>query len=482
MGFMRPSPSREPLLDVIVVGAGLAGLGAARALQRAGRSVRVLEARSRPGGRVFTLRQPFSDGLYAEAGAMDIGGGDRRVLALCDALGLELDDVTPRIFGGRSWINGRMLPGLASRATASAFGVGPEEAAHGLPGLLTRLASVFQELGEPGDGETLPQALAELDRRSLANFLRARGFSAGAVTLLDFGGLSFFSGGARGMSALAGLLYLRSLAASPQAFAIRGGNDALPIALARSLGDCITYGAPVEKIEVSDAGVSVLHRAGGRRQVLHAQQLICAVPLPALRYIEFAPKCPRAWRRASDEINYTPVSRLYLQLRRRPWLDAGLPTGQVMTDTHLMWVEDQSYHQAGPRGLLEVHTAGALAQEWERWGADERSESATRVIASFYPTIARDVERRCFVAWNRELWSGGAYPRFTPSQLSEVGWALRQPQGRLLMAGEHTSTQFASLEGALESGERAARIALQRSAARGSALWAKAEAEAPSAF
>jgi len=464
MGFLRSSPSREPILDAVVVGAGLAGLSAARELVRAGRNVRILEARSRPGGRIFTLRSPFSDGLYAEAGAMEIGGGDRRVLQLCDQLGLKLDDVTARIFGARSWISGRMLPGLASRATASAFGVAPEEAAHGLPGLLTRLAPVFAELGEPGHSESLPSALVELDRLSLADFLRRRGFSAGAVSLLEFGGLAFFSGGARALSALAGLLYLRSLAVSPQAFAIRGGNDALPIALARSLGERITYGAPVEKIEVGESGVSVLHRAGGRRQVLHAQQLICAVPLPALQYIEFAPKCPRAWQRASDEVLYTPVSRLYLQLRRRPWLDAGLATGQVMTDTQLMWLEDQSYNQPGPRGLLEVHTAGALAHEWERWGAEERSESATRTISAFYPSIARDIERRCFVSWNRELWSGGAYPRFAPGQLAEVGWPLREPQGRLLMAGEHTSTHVASLEGALESGERAAQIALQRSA------------------
>jgi len=97
MVFMRASLNREPVLDAIVVGAGLAGLGAARELLRAGRSVRVLEARSRPGGRIFTLRSQFSDGLYAEAGAMEISSGAHRVLRLCAKQDVAPLAQTPRV-------------------------------------------------------------------------------------------------------------------------------------------------------------------------------------------------------------------------------------------------------------------------------------------------------------------------------------------------------------------------------------------------
>ena len=72
-------PNRQERVPVLILGAGLAGLAAADELTRRGREVLVVEARSRPGGRVFTLREPFEEGLHAEAGAMYVGSADEQV-------------------------------------------------------------------------------------------------------------------------------------------------------------------------------------------------------------------------------------------------------------------------------------------------------------------------------------------------------------------------------------------------------------------
>src|SRR5215813_12328651 len=133
---------------VIIVGAGLAGLSAAYELTRAGHDVTVLEAQTRAGGRVFTLRAPFSDNLYAEAGAMFIPDTHDLTLHYVKEFELPLE---PRVTPNLSYVRGKRFVSSEGLRQEPLFNLTPEEQKLGLGGLWEKcnLDSVYQELGNP---------------------------------------------------------------------------------------------------------------------------------------------------------------------------------------------------------------------------------------------------------------------------------------------------------------------------------------------
>ncbi|HEX5725117.1 MAG TPA: FAD-dependent oxidoreductase, partial [Longimicrobiaceae bacterium] len=168
---------------MIVVGAGLAGLCAALELHRAGHQVTVLEARDRVGGRVLTLREPFSDGLYAEAGALHVLAEHATVRRYADQFGVELVDQPGGT--GVMFVGGRRIP-YAPRAleAQSPVELTDEERRDGIYRVWWRRSQpVLEEVraaGDPGAPGWPPASLARYDSMSFAELLRERGISPGA--------------------------------------------------------------------------------------------------------------------------------------------------------------------------------------------------------------------------------------------------------------------------------------------------------------
>jgi len=445
---------------VLVLGAGLAGLAAALELTEAGHDVTILEARTRAGGRVLTLRDPFADGLYAEAGGMAVSGRYRHFHRYRERFGLPLAGfpageglATVRHLGGQRRV-------FRDAAGPWPYALHPSEAALGPGGLRQRyLEDLMERIGDPTAPDWRIGELLEYDRLSLGDYLRSRGASDGAVQLLRDN--SWFGQGIERGSALSMLIADFALfrKAAPYG-AIEGGNDRLPRAMAAALKQRIHHGVSVRAIIQRDAGVEVLCGAPGQAEPTRfsADRCICTLPLPALRGVEMQPALPAPMREAIIGVSYLPFLRLFAQMRRQFWLDDKVG-GDAMSDLPIGQIErhPQTWpDQAETRAILEGHLRGPQVAPVAALSRDARLALLVAELEKIHPGARRHYEGGVSKSWVDDPWSGGGLSWYAPGEVARWLSVVAQPCGRLHFAGEHTSALRATMEGALASGVRAA--------------------------
>ena len=443
---------------VVVLGAGLAGLAAADELARAGYHVTVVEARLRPGGRVETLREAFAGGGHAEAGALFIPDHHDITLRYARRLRLPLEVVD--VFGRAEiyYLRGRRLVAAPGTVTAWPVELTSEERRLGLYGMWEKyLGRALGDLGDVLAADWPPAALLErYDGQSGADLLRARGASPGAVEVLRRGYLDLCGDGLDSYSALFMLRDLALRRAQTRSVAIRGGNDRLPAALATGLADRIVYGARVVRIEPGERGAAVVVRHEGASRRLAADRIVCTLPFSVLRGVETAPPLSAPKREAIATLPYTSVVRVFLECRRRFWIDRGLP-GSASTDLDVRWIWDATAGQPGAAGILDAHVVGDAARRLAALSEPERIAAARADVARVYPDIAGTVTRTASKCWDDDPEARGAYACFGPGQMRTLLPSIARPEGRVHFAGEHTSAWAQWMQGALDSGLRAAR-------------------------
>lgn len=447
---------------VIVVGAGLAGLAAAWELVQLGHDVTVLEAQNRPGGRVWTLREAFADGLYAEFGAVSFADSFHHLVRYANTFGIPVVPAKPpsKPLKMVEHLRGQRVEIVAGQETAWPLDLAPGERGQTVGALFQRyMGSIAKELGDPTDLAWRLDSSAALDRVTLAEFLKSRGASEGAIHLLSVN--TPFGYGWSEVSALHRLVSDLALFQAGGAVGTRfleGGTDRLPNAFAKALRERIWYGAPVHSIRQDEAGVRVVVRQGGGEKTLEAERLICTAPLPALRRIGIEPALSPVKRQAVEQLAYMPVTRIFVQFRRRYWTERGY-TGLSGTDLPIQLVSEHPFVRADDqtRGILECHMKGPEAERVGALPQDEQIAFAVENLEKLHPGIRGQVEGGVAMSWHEDPWTGGGYAWWKPGQLT--GWLpeLARPEGRLHFAGEHTSVLARTLEGALESGNRAAR-------------------------
>jgi monoamine oxidase len=460
--------ARGPL-TVIVVGAGMAGLAAAWELSALGHSVTVLEARDRPGGRVHTLRQPFASGLYAEAGAIGFSPSYRHMMRYLGHFQVPSAPPTPPGPAGTALatpchLRGKRLAlrrGPGARPPEWPFRLTPEERASGLDGMFRKYFAAVDRIGDPAAPGWQLDPWRSYDRVTLAEHLRRQGASADAVELL--GDTLWFGWGWAQVSALHRLLSDVALFYLGQStLVIPGGSDLLPQAFAKALGDRVRYRSPVQKLLHEPGGVRVVFQQGGAERSLIAERVVCTVPAPVLRKIEFSPELSAAKRQVVEQLDYNPVTRIYLQVRRRFWIDAG-ETGSAFTDLPIQLVTEHPLTRsagergAPARGILECHVKGPEARRLAAMDEPAQLAFAAEHLEKVHPGFKNHVEGGAAVAWSADPWAGGGYAWWRPGQLTEGLPELARSEGRVHFAGEHTSVLARTVEGALESGNRAAR-------------------------
>lgn len=453
-GSLAARPGRPK--KVLVLGAGLAGLAAAYELVEAGHEVTVLEARSRAGGRVETLRGRLADDLYAEAGAANVFDHHAATMKYVRLLGVDLDPIAYGSGAAVYHLRGRRIVHRPGTPVDWPLDLPPGERGLGRAELWERYAGAFLKSLDQADLAAAPAAaLMPYDGMSFTDFLSGRGASSGAVALLRLGTPDLGGDGADRSSALYVIRELAHRRGLKQAYTIRGGSDRFPLAFAARLGERIRYGSPVVGIEQDAAGVRVACLRGGGRMVLAAERVICALPFSMLRRIEVTPAFSPQKRRAIEELRYSSVVRVYLQCRRRFWLDEGL-SGMAFTDQPIMSVFDRTGGQPGTRGLLESYTAGANGRRLAAMDESERLDTAVRGVQALHPGLAEEYEGGLSKSWNDDPWARGAYAWFEPGQMASLLPHIAPPEGRVHFAGEHASAWPGWMQGALESGARAA--------------------------
>jgi monoamine oxidase len=433
---------------IVILGAGAAGLAAALKLQESGCEVTVLEARSRPGGRVYTLRQPFADDLYAEAGAGRIPSTHALTLAYVERYKLELDPFYPGSGGAVYLWRGK-------RAVAP-NGNGPDPAALGANFTAREMTAGFEGLSKlyfdelreslralPMDGWPFPK----LDRykdQTFGEYLRRQGASADAIAYL-----------AQGFEddSLLDFAHDALSHAVPQLWKIRGGNDRLPQAMARELAARIRYGAEVQRIEQGGSAVRVAYVAGGRQHLEIADRVICTIPFTVLRELEIAPALSAGKARAVSELYLGPVARVFVQTRSRFWERQGLNGFATVDQSLELW--SPTYNQPGTHGILMTYMYERLAREYSRLPAAEQIERTVGLFEQVHPGVRDEFETATTWSWLNEPYSRGAFLVTQPGQFALLR-DIALPEGRIHFAGEHTSPWPGWIQGALHSGLRAA--------------------------
>jgi monoamine oxidase len=427
---------------VVVVGAGLAGLRTADLLHKAGTPVIVLEARARSGGRVVTVRAPFDDGLHAEAGPTRFAGAHGRVLRAARAYKLPL--VPLAVSGAEvTAVNGRPAS-TPQGQRAWMLDLKPDEQMKTPAELLDRyIGELSRELGDPGASRSAFSAWQAYERVTWPEWLRSRGASPDAVKLMTVGGDS------SGVSALYVLRQYAMLRASTQRYEIGGGMDRLPGAMAASLAGIIRYNAPVVRVERQSTRFRVDYREGTAVKSVTAARVVFAVPASTMRQIDMKPRLSRAKEQAIEQLSYYDGVRFLLQVKRRFWKAAGL-SGSARTDRATEIWDAANDQASSSRGILgaTAATAGATLAA----GVD--------LVADAFPGVRSEFEKGAVYRWSAEPWTRGAFAVYRPGQLTTLMPVLASAESGLHFAGEHTSMWTGWMEGALESGERAAREVL----------------------
>ena len=235
---------------------------------------------------------------------------------------------------------------------------------------------------------------------------------------------------------------------------IPAGTDALPTAFAEALGDRVRYGSPVTRVVRDEAGVVATYETGDAAEELGGRQLICTVPLPVIDRIVFDPILSAAKRAAIEATSYEDVTRVYVQYAERNWEDHGLNGWGLSFVEGFSEFWHPTWNQEGPRGILMSYMFADMARAVAAMEPDAIVPGFIDRFDGLFPGSREVAERGTHFAWEHQPWIGAAYARYDPpfSEHPE----LASPEGPIHFAGEHASGERGWMQGALQSGLRAA--------------------------
>jgi monoamine oxidase len=460
----KPSSTRSA--DVIVVGAGLAGLTAARQIVKAGRSALVLEARDRVGGRV--LNHPLGPGDYSELGAMFYGPTQDRIAALAQDVGVGS---FPTYNTGNNvfWANGRReeYPNNTPLGTAPPDPVVAPDIALAV----SLLDQMSQDV--PVDSPWSSSHAEEWDRQTLDTWLREHTSGSDEFMALTAAATeAIFGCEPRELSLLYTLFYIAASGneQNPGTFERNfnttdgaqerrfvGGAQTVPLKVAAQLGTRVALNAPVRRIEQTSTGVTVVadpFTATGKR-------VIVAIPPTLAGRIDYRPALPPLRDQLTQHMPQGTLMKFEAVYDRPFWRDRGL-NGQAVSENGPVKVTFDSSPQDGSPGIMMGFIGGHDARVWEDKPAAERRTAALQNFADYFGNEALNPREVIEFNWSTEVWNRGCpVAVLAPGTLIDFGTALRTPVGRIHWAGTETSTYWNGyMDGAVRSGERAAKEAL----------------------
>lgn len=432
----------------IVIGAGLAGLAAARLLSRRGWTVTVLEAREKFGGRVVSFRFPMAPDLSCELGGEWIGDDHHRMKDLCNTFGLALD---AHRFG--------FTFGGASGRTPKRYAPGA------WPFAVSRKS--FDAFGRAFQNYRMHQQRA-LDRLDWWTMLQRLGFDQADLRLRDLMDSTDFGETIRMTSAYAGATEYFGASSNPtdeMDWRVRGGNHLLIDALVTDIeahGGTVRPNSVVRRIRQTSKSVSA--SIVGRSRKFTADHCICTVPARCLGTIDWDPPLPRDQVDASQQLQYARIVKTAVLYNYRFW-KWNTPYGfSAFTGEISDFCFDSTHLQPGQRGILCSYAIGDKADDV---AAEPDKRAIMRWITEDMKAIAhRRRGRRVvpldlrMIPWQIGSCRGGAYALYRPGQWFTVQPLLARPYRRVHFAGEHLADWQGFMEGAVETGEAAARALL----------------------
>ena len=439
--------------NVVILGAGLAGLAAGYELKRAGHNVTILEARKFAGGRLQTLRE-FADGQYAEAGPLSFPQDHSFTFGYATDFHLPLRPANA--FGSSmAHIRGNRFRVDASGNAEVPFSLKSNERSAGIYRLTSLyLEDYMRKVGNPRRDDWPPDVLREIDGVSLKQLLENLGASDGAIDIIAASQLGILGFGLDSFSALDGVV-TETIAAGPVFYEIAGGNDQLASALKKKVKKLFKKQSVVLGIEQNETSVTVTYEDKQGIKTITADRCICTLPFPVLKKIPVSPGFSEDKQRAINELKLTPVTRTYQQFRTRVWEQSGL-TGYGITDLEIQNTYSPTTTQTGRRGILVSYTGGQRALDLGAMSEKDRQNFVLRKMGNLFNNLNSQYESGTSYVWHEDERALGAFTYFEPGQMATLLPIAQRPEGRIHFAGEHTSAWHGWMNGALESGNRAA--------------------------
>jgi monoamine oxidase len=464
-GALRPARAAEKT-DVVIIGAGLAGLNAAMILAGEGARVTVLEATARVGGRVYTADHVEGK---PEFGASQIGADYARVLDICERLKLELAQGS-NINAPYTFALGDTLIKKEDWAASPLNKTVGEER----PILPSALSSFYFRKHMPFKGVDdwlMPEA-AKYDIPP-GIWLKQLGVSDEALRLMNEGLI------APDVWNVSLLTLLQEESRSATIFAMRGGGDSsrdrfqqmaeqamrvvggtsrLPEAMARSLGDAVKLNHPVARIDMTETKAEVRTLDGTRYE---ADFVVSAIPFRPLSRISIDPPLMGAQAEAVAFMPYANNSQIHFKLKGAPYWEQDGMDASLWTDGPLTIVR-QPFAYDGTRERLVVLCTGKKGDRIDQLQPKERAAFAMAELERLRPSMKGKLEPIAVHSWPQHDFVEGCRHSYGPGQCSRFATAMIEPHMRLHFAGEHTRRVDVGMESAMESGERAAVEIIER--------------------
>ncbi len=438
--------------DVIILGAGLSGLNAALLLEEQGYKVAIVEGRNRVGGRLYTMDDVPG---HPEAGGSGVGDGYARLVDRCQQFGVKFEAHRPRTesVGANTaihlrgetvkladWANSPLNPFVGKLRERAPWLVGP--------------TALMEHNPLPDASSWRDPAFAAFDR-SVADVLTEKGWTAEQLRI-GYGLNGSYGNSAHDLSAMMWWHIARNaevMAGDGKAYASVGGNQRMPEAMAKGVKSPIHFERHVVGIRSDATGIEAVCADGSR---FRGKAMICTLPASALRLVAVEPSLPPLQQAAIDNISYNRVFQVHFVPTRRFWESDGLPPS-LWTDR--LAGRFMALHYGRDPSDVTTFLAfanGFAADRLDRMAPDAAVAAILAEVEDIRPAAKGALRPVKLWSWQRDPFAGGAYACWQPGQIAKFAHAFDQPVDRLVFAGEHTAAIARGMEGAMESGERAA--------------------------
>jgi monoamine oxidase len=462
----------EKPVQVVIIGAGMAGLCAAYELERRGHSVVILEAEGKHvGGRVRTLR--FEDGLYGEAGAMRIPLRHELTRHYIKEFGVPLRKFVHSNPKGYYYVRGHRerIEDVKNLNKYYALAEGergktPDDLWADVMG--RRMGALAdRERADLSSDSFETSAVRSLDQLSLQQLCEMDGLSQEAIEMLA---VAYGQETLMPTAATEHMREEREQVWTQDFHEIVGGTDRLATAFVERLKSKPRMGCEVIRLEQDPLRrrAAAVYLERGKQQRVEADFVLCTLPLPVLARLETDPAFSGPKQRAIRQVNYDSSTKVLAIANRRFWeTDDGifgggtftdLPSGTTYYPANNAEAKDPRV-SAGPGVMLASYTWGQGARRLGALPHRERSALVIRHLSRVHPQLRQEgvLRRTASWSWDNHRWSGGAFAWYMPGQHTALHRHVITPEGRIYFAGEHASLTHTWIQGALESALRAVR-------------------------